>query len=360
MIKKIRYYCLLLAFLPILALSEQRLLKDTAPKIYIVKQGDTLWDISNMYLNKPWYWPQIWRTNTQIINPHLIYPGDELRLSINAQGQPIIDIVRAEQKKSIRLSPQGEKTIKSTHSISVLPWSIIQPYIENDFLLSHQEYDDQAYILGNDNGSVYFATHDFVLGKGQNKVVPGDYQIVRQQGAIHDLKGQFLGLQVRHIADAVALQTSLTGQALLEIKKTNLEVKRGDKLLPSPTKVVVPKTISIRAAVEQQGYIVGDLENHELFGKYNVVVLDLGEQAVEVGTVMGIYSQGPKIFDGEPPQYEGETSALSHFLFRDGEIQQPAFKVGELLIFKVFAKASYALITRSTKIIRKGAIVAKP
>jgi hypothetical protein len=358
MIKKIRYYCLLLALLPILALAEQILLKDTAPKIYIVQKGDTLWDISNMYLSKPWYWPQIWRTNTQITNPHLIYPGDELQLSINDQGQPVIDIVRAEQKNAIRLSPQGEKTIKATNPISVLPWGIIQPYIDNDFLFSHQEYDDQPYILGNDNGSVYFATNDFVLGKGQN-IAPGDYQVVRQQGAIHDLNGEFLGLQVRHIADAVALQTSLTGQSLLEIKKTNLEVKRGDKLLPSQNSAV-PKTISIKAAVEQQGYIVGDLENHELFGKYNVVVLDLGEQAVEVGTVMGIYTQGPKIFDGDPPKYEGESSALSHFLFGDGDIQQPAFKVGELLVFKVFSKASYALITRSTKVIRKGAIVAKP
>ncbi|MFT4940208.1 MAG: hypothetical protein ACI88A_003260 [Paraglaciecola sp.] len=359
MIKKIRYYCLLLALLPIWALSEQLLLKDTAPKIYIVKQGDTLWDISNMYLNKPWYWPQIWRTNAQITNPHLIYPGDELKLSINAQGQPVIDIVRAKQKKVIRLSPQGKKTVKATNPISVLPWGIIQPYIDNDFLLSHQEYDNQPYILGNDNGSVYFATNNFVLGKGQD-IAPGDYQVVRQQGAVYGLDGEFLGLQVRHIADAVALQTSLTGQTLLDIKKANQEVKRGDKLVLSTIKSAVPKTISIKAAAGQQGYIVGDLENHELFGKYNVVVLDLGEQAVEVGTIMGIYTQGPKIFAGDPPQYEGESSALSHFLFRDGDIQQPAFKVGELLIFKVFAKASYALITRSTKIIRKGAIVAKP
>lgn len=359
MIKNIRYYCLLLAFLPLLALAEQLLLKDTAPQIYIVKQGDTLWDISNMYLSKPWYWPQIWRTNTQITNPHLIYPGDELRLSINAQGQPVIDIIRAEQKNTIRLSPQGKKIIKGENPISVLPWGIIQPYIENDFIFSHQEYDDQSYILGNDNGSVYFATNDFVLGKGQN-IAPGDYQVVREQNAIYDLNGDFLGLQVRHIADAVGLQTSLAGQTLLEIKKANMEVKRGDKLLLSSTNNDGQKTIGIKAAAGQQGHIVGDLEDHELLGKYNVVVLDLGEQEVEVGIVMGIYTQGPKIFAGKAPQYEGESSALSHFLFRDGDIQQPAFKVGELLIFKVFAKASYALITRSTKIIRKGAIVAKP
>lgn len=358
MIKNIRNYCLVLALLPSLVFAEQPLLKNSAPKIYHVKKGDTLWDISNMYLSQPWYWPQIWRTNAQITNPHLIYPGDELRLSVDAQGQPVVELVRGTAKTQIRLSPQGKKVSKDLNPISVLPWGLIQPYIENDFLLDRQQYTDLPYILGNENGSVYFATDDLVLGKGQD-LSPGDYQIVRNQSEIYDLDGQFLGLQVRHIADANAHQTSLSGQALLTIHNANLEVKRGDKLLPSQNNPL-PATITIEPAVEQQGYIVGDLEQHELFGKYNVVVLDLGEHEINVGTVMGIYAQGPKIFDGEPPQYQSENSNLSNFLFRDGEIEQPAFKIGELLVFKVFSNASYALITRSTKVIRKGAIVAKP
>jgi len=56
------------------------------PEIYFIKRGDTLWDISEHYLDNPWQWPKLWSYNPDIRNPNWIYPGDQLRLRRNGAG----------------------------------------------------------------------------------------------------------------------------------------------------------------------------------------------------------------------------------------------------------------------------------
>jgi hypothetical protein len=48
---------------------------------YVVKKGDTLWDLAFRFLGDPFQWPGIWHENSYIKDPNLIYPGNSLTIS---------------------------------------------------------------------------------------------------------------------------------------------------------------------------------------------------------------------------------------------------------------------------------------
>ena len=77
------------------SLADVLTIKKDAPKQYVVKKGDTLWDISGVYLEQPWQWPELWQMNPQINNPHLIYPGDALSLIYDEHGNPRLVVILA-------------------------------------------------------------------------------------------------------------------------------------------------------------------------------------------------------------------------------------------------------------------------
>ena len=52
------------------------------PEVYIVKEGDTLWDITEKFFGDPFTWPEIWKKNLFIEDPHWIYPGQEITLKL--------------------------------------------------------------------------------------------------------------------------------------------------------------------------------------------------------------------------------------------------------------------------------------
>jgi len=48
------------------------------PGKYLIRQGDTLWDIANAFYRDPFLWPLIWKSNPSVNDPDLIYPGNTL------------------------------------------------------------------------------------------------------------------------------------------------------------------------------------------------------------------------------------------------------------------------------------------
>lgn len=361
MINKLVRLLIVACLIPFYCMADMLEVKQSAPQTYVVKKGDTLWDISNMYLDKPWLWPELWRNNVHITNPHLIYPGDELRLVRNSQGEIMLEVVRDDRPKAkksqIKLSPDGKKMVKQPEPIPALPWAAIRPYVNNEMVMSHESYDRHPYVIGNEEGAVRYAEDNLILGKGLRRRSK-DIQVVRKQNELVDMDGNVLGVQVRHVAIAQVINSALKKQSLLKILDSSLEVKRGDKLIRYQEFDL--GDVNLQAATDQKGFIIDDLEQHNLLGKYNVVVLDINQEEVSAGTIMGIYSKGPSIIDGYEPKYEGESDIVRSAFAVGDVLEQPAIKVGELLIFKTFEKVSYALITDSAKVIKRGMIVANP
>src|SRR5712691_9080250 len=71
-----------------------------APEEYTIVKGDTLWDLSQKFLNNPWYWPKIWSLNPGIENPHWIYPGNKLRIVPGEGGAQSPAQVQAEEPEA--------------------------------------------------------------------------------------------------------------------------------------------------------------------------------------------------------------------------------------------------------------------
>jgi hypothetical protein len=65
---------------------------------YVVKEGDTLWDLSDEYLHDPFAWPDLWENNRHIQDPHWIYPGDSIYLGDSVRDEPVM-VIPADKKK---------------------------------------------------------------------------------------------------------------------------------------------------------------------------------------------------------------------------------------------------------------------
>lgn len=336
-------------------------IKSDAPTTYVVKKGDTLWDISNIFLDKPWLWPELWRNNVQIENPHLIYPGDTLKLRWE-NGQPIIELVRdpetkaARNKSSVVLSPE-RRIVNKPSPISVLPWALIAPFIENDSLMDPDEYELLPTLLGDNLGTTRFVEKDYVLTHelpDQN----ADYQVVRKVGLVVDSSGETLGLQLLHLSNAEVSNSLSNDRQVVHISHSNLESKQGDKLIPLTEST--KEDLQLLPANKQVGEIVQNINGNSLIGAKDIVIVNLGKNDIKPGTVFGIYLQGPDILKGDESSYlENKNSIIDMFKF--GEVvSQPAFKVGELIIIKTFDNASYAWVTKAETHLKGGEIIAKP
>ena len=312
-----------------------------APDTYTVKRGDTLWDISKLFLKSPWRWPELWGMNLQQIrNPHLIYPGQMLYLDKSngrarlRMGQPVGG------DGTVKLSPRVRSEMLGDGAIASIPFNLIEPFLNEAIIFQGNELDLAPRIVAAQEGRV-------LLSRGETAYVRGElgadraFRIFREAKALKDPgTGQVLGYEAAYVgaAEYVREGTTRTGAdgkpeivpATFTITSTRQEANVGDRLSPVPAREFSNYAPHAPAAA-LNGQVVSIYGDGLSAGQNQIVALNRGAaDGMERGHVLALWSAGSKVIDRTDPARASLTL--------------PDERHGLLFVFRVFDRMSYALI----------------
>ena len=340
---------------------------ENAPERYVVKKGDTLWDISAMYLKDPWYWPEIWYVNPAIANPHLIYPGDVLYFSY-VDGKPRVTV---EQAGAVRLSPQV-RTSPLDGAIRAIPYDLLMDFVGRPSLLDKKQIKDAPYVVGMRDRHIVGSDQNEIYGRGLENPAPGSrYNIIAVGEKLYDPDdGDLLGYTGHFAGIGEVIQTSgavVPGDksifsmereedlAHLRVVETGREILQGDKLFPANVDIGEDFVISAPSNQDVLGQIIAIVDGVYVAGKYQVVALNRGSRdGLKPGNALGVFYRGELIRD--------RYNRLDWMSFTANyeKVRLPDERSATVLVFQVYERMSYALVVESSQVIRRGDFIAHP
>jgi len=320
-----------------------------APDGYTVVKGDTLWDISDRFLNKAWLWPQLWDYNPQIKNPHLIFPGDKIGLEY-VNGQPRIVIERDGQRVSQssengssmgteRLSPRI-RSESLDDAIPMIPGDAIASFLVHPRVVPMETINTAPYVVGNYDGRLISAIGHQIYVRGQLNREQPQYAVFRKSKKLSDPKtGKTLGYEVQHVSDVKLMH--LGDPSTLIVTANKMETIAGDFLLATnDDSVHANYETRMPSLGNGEGRVVSLVNSITQSGRDQVIVLNLGKNnKIKPGDVLAIESRGGKFIDTR--------GSRGH-----EEVNMPSTRTGVVMVFKTFDEVSYALVMESTLPIR--------
>jgi len=312
-------------------------LRPDHPESYTVVKGDTLWDISGRFLQRPWLWPDLWRNNPQIENPHLIYPGDRIFL-VWVDGEPRFDLERGDAGRTYRVSPAGterlEPAVRATPLESAIPairLDAIQSFLVQNRVVEPAELEAAPYVLQGESERLVLGAGDRLYVRGVladsdrlSVVRPGPLYVDPDTKEVLGLEATFVGL-----GDAIAQDGEV---ATIRLTQSREEARIGDRVLPTEERRLDATFYPSAPATEILGQIIAVFGGVSQIGPFDVVVLNRGErEGLEVGNTLAIYKRGDVVQDRIARQ----------------AIQLPSERAGLLMVFRTFEKLSYALVLQA-------------
>ena len=371
MFKKIYFLLVFLSFASISVADTVKLNPDH-PDDYVVQKGDTLWDISARFLQEPWYWPTIWQGNPQITDPHLIYPGDIVSLSI-IDGKPLLTVNGSgmvTNGRNVRLSP----TIRSEDrddAIQTIPVDAIQQFLSRPRIVTDEEMSHWPYVVSSYDQHLISGSGSKLYVRGLNDDMDETrYSIYRKGSAYINMRkdpNRVLGYEAIHLGDVVIEKRGDPASAIVTLSKQ--EILNGDRLVIESDEDANNTFVPSTPYQDIDANILSVFNGVAEIGQYQVVVVDVGDNdGVEVGHVLGIYQSGNIVrdeiateskgnYEVDPEDWVGDmmksfnNSDLVGYLGRPNVrpefVELPEEYAGVLMVFRTFENVSYGLVMKA-------------
>jgi len=361
-------------------------LQADAPTQYTVVKGDTLWAISGKFLKEPWKWPEIWQMNReQIKNPHLIYPGDVIRLDRNGSMASLSLLPGGIEGNVVRLQPRTRIETLST-AIPSIPGNAIGPFLSQPLVLETAGMEQYPRIVATEEERVVVGTGNLAYVNGLRAGDPVNWQIFRPGQALTDPEtGEILGYEAQHVGDARVKRFG--APSTVEVTRSRQEIAEGDRLMPS-REVSVPSFVPRAPDKPIKGTILAVQGSVSDFSQYSIIAINRGSRdGMEVGHVLATFRRGNTLTRTR----SGRPSVLGEILGMEigsldvkpvpvvpdaavatsdpnaaprsdpyEPVVLPDERSGVIIVFRTFEKLSFALVLKSVRPISIGDYVQNP
>ena len=339
------------------------------PDTYVVRKGDTLWDIAARFLQKPWLWPEIWQANPQIANPHLIYPGDVLSLAyldrVTVAAQP---------------GPRQEAPIDAIPLAQVEPFlkqlSVVDSVKQLPYVVGLE--DNRLRVSGGD--TVYVRLADAQVGQrwavvrptvryaqpkptedltANGDVTPGSGNLWKAYNAPNARRG-VLGYELAQVATGTITQIAggkvEASTLVLDKNVGGREVRSGDRLVPIEARPYDLQFVPHVPAAGVEGVDVRVLAVTDMFtagGPRDVIAISAGRaQGVDNGTVFSLWRPGRHV--AHRMKYPTSSRMDDALGTGAGRVSLPDEYAAHAMVFRTFDNVSYALLMQGVKPVRVG------
>lgn len=343
------------------------------PDTYVVKRGDTLWDIAGRFLKKPWLWPEIWQANPQIQNPHLIYPGDVLSLAY---------------LNRVTLQPGPRQGAP----INAIPLADIEPFLKEFSVV--ESFDQLPYVVGLEGDHLRSSQGQLAYVRGLSNAQPGQrFTVLRptqrfthldRSGMCCDLfhkddldfrgrhmtdfanywtdvvtpdKGnELLGFELMRVSSGTLTRGEVGGiqASTLLLDNESYEVRIGDRVVPVNLQPYDLQFIP-HPPKEQLEYgrarVLAVANTLTSGGPRDVIALSIGaREGVDNGTVFSVWRVGQNAVDKVEYGFERTEDSVPF----EGKVRLPDEFAGHVMVFRTFDKMSYGLVMDGVKPTRVG------